>query len=151
MLPAPTPIGTAAVWYWPTSDGHVSTSSTRPEASTTPDYGTAPWTCVVYTINPAKSGDDISGTVEQICNGTGYTPIAVEVVIQKYEALGYWEDLATPDMSSWSSDYVVGLEQTTDCSGDGNQLFRVAGNGYADGGLYMSLSVVSTTPERWTC
>ncbi|MCW4355654.1 hypothetical protein ONR57_20315 [Hoyosella sp. YIM 151337] len=109
----------------------------------------ATWVCSVYASDPSSFANTIEGEGWQSCSGFGWQPQRINVVIQRYLGLGFWQNRANQD-----SGYVwvnfVHRDLIYDCSGTGSQLYRVVTNGYAQGGAYYQ-PVQSENYLRYTC
>ena len=109
----------------------------------------AAWVCSVYTSDPDKSGGEIHGVGSQICTGAGYAPIKIDVTIQRYTALGFWNNRYKA-VGAWNSSNFDTLEAWYDCGGDGTQTYRIVTDASAMGGAYMQ-SVQSLNYLRVSC
>lgn len=95
----------------------------------------AAWVCSIYTSDPWKSGIWITGDGTQTCTGAGYAPMKVNVTIQVYKGLGFWNN-RVKSQGSWTSANQETLQPWYDCSGDGTYTYRIVTDGYAQSGMY---------------
>ena len=126
-------------------------ASSRSSASTAvaPLAAAAAWVCSVYTSDPWLDGVFITGDGTQTCTGVGYAPMKVNVTIQSYGALGFWNN-RTAASGSWTAVTMETLQPYYDCSGDGTYTYRLVSDGYAQSGLYHQ-AVQSLNYLRVTC
>ena len=115
-----------------------------------PSYG-SDWICYVYSNNPVKSGNDITVHASQNCTGSGFDPIDICDTLQWLRWFG-WQNISGPRCSGYA--YVASDSVTTtpfNCAGTGTHNYNGAANGYAEGGLYGSGEVDSSSQPRWNC
>lgn len=130
---------------------HESYSGTARAGST--DAPAATFNCTVYTSDPywSDQGYVVGGEGAQLCSGVGYQEQYIEVAIQTYIGLGYWDTRVKVPMENWSASDFVNLDIYWECTGSGTQTYRIVTNGWAANGLYQSPAVVSGNYLRMTC
>lgn len=57
----------------------------------------AEWVCSVHAADPVKFANTIEADGFQSCSGTGYAPQRINVVLQEYNGLGFWNNLQNND------------------------------------------------------
>jgi len=120
-------------------------------ASPTP-AGAATGTCTINTDDPFKTGNQIGGRGEQICSGL-IEEQQISVVLQQYRGLGLWADKARKT-TPWASVYDQAATVYWNCTGSGNQRYRIVTEGqFVDfDGAKASASVYSGNQSiRFTC
>lgn len=111
--------------------------------------GPPPFVCTVHASDPNKFANTIDGEGFQSCAGTGWSPHRLKVTIQRYRALGFWQNRDSVDSGDVFVDFVQ-RDLIYNSSGAGSQLYRVVSDGWAAGGAF-HLAVQSENYLRVDC
>lgn len=113
-------------------------------------YKIYPWKCSVYASDPWQVGRSVGGEGSQICSGSGYLQTLLQVTIQRYLGLGFWQNVRGPVSTGYTNKYWLDMTLYYNCSGTGSEEYRVISDGYAVYGRY-HLAVQSQTYWRFIC
>ena len=134
-------------------NGPVSTDGTTPDTqgdSAAPSGTTMasslspnslPWICSIYTSDPTKTVESgkqvIYGDSDQLCSGTGYSPLKTVTVVEQYRGLRIWsiKDKYS-DPEEYGTNHSFASAWWYCASGTGYQKYRIIGDNYADNGQY---------------
>ncbi|MFF3671880.1 hypothetical protein [Microtetraspora malaysiensis] len=161
LFAAALPVGTGAIAYAesqaePTvelipafSDDLPLSGAQHGPAAAASEVAAAPWACTVYASDPSKFANTIGFEDFQSCTGTGWSPQRVKVTLQRYLGAGLWQNKKVVDSGNAYIDFLQ-RDGIYDCSGTGNEEYRVVTDGYAVNGAYHK-SVQSLNYLRVTC